>query len=373
LRIITASNHLRKRSTETNSLQVDVGNDSQNALRLRQMRIEHFQSCSREGFLQGERSRAAFRPTCASEHFAFTLLVMPIPKLEIDDSADSVLEEHVHCLTTMRADPLAAVHAPKFDDLVTDWTEANASRIKLVITIGQATANAQRIDSQLNGLVDAVIYAIKQIPDPDLRDRLQNSLLKGQPPSTFKRPILAEQLATMSVWPSTLAASGIAALVDIEKKLSALLPFAIEAETNLSRAKQDLVDWKNVGRWRQHIDLSNAHRAAAYGDLLEIPHKNQDAHLRADYADSFFLHDTSRRGLSKLKTSKQMAEEIEAVKNKLGVLEGQLAEALRREAAEAELAALTEQKQKELALLKQQDKDNKAKQKQLQKEIKRKR
>lgn len=298
---------------------------------------------------------------------------MPIPKLEIDHSPDGVLEEHVHCLTTMRADPLAAVHAPKFDDLVTDWTEANASRIKLVIAIGQAAANAQRLDSQLNGIVDAVVFALKQIPDADLKERLQNALLKGQPPSALKRPILAEQLATMSVWPGTLAASAIPALVDIEKKLSPLLPLAIEAEANVSRAKQDLVDWKNVGRWRQHIDLSNAQRAAAYGDLLEAPHKNQGMHLPADYADSFFLHDTSRRGINKLKGSKQLAEELEALKTKLGGLEQQLGEAVAREAAEAEALVLTEQKQKELASLKQQDKDNKAKQKQLQKELKKKR
>lgn len=299
-----------------------------------------------------------------------TLPFMPVPQIDIDDPREGVLEEHVHPLTTMRADPFAASHAAKFEGLVTDWTETETLRIKLVIAIAQAVANANRIDTQLNDIVDDVINAIKQLPDNDLKEKLQHSLLKGQPPSTFKRPTLSEQLAVMKVWPSTLQGSSVPALVEIEQTLSPLLVVATEAEANLSQAKQDLIDWKNIGRWKQHIDQSNAQRAAAYGDLLEVPHKHPDAGLPSDYADRFFLHDTSRRGATKPKSSKQIAEEIEAIKTKMIGLEKQYTEALAREAADAEYMATTELKQKELAALKEQEKETKAKQKQLEKELK---
>ncbi len=294
-------------------------------------------------------------------------------KIETDDPREDVLDEHVHSLTTTRADPFAASHAGRFEALVTDWIEADALRIKLVIALGQAEANAFRIDMQLNGIVDGVVNALKQIPDNELKENLQSSLLKGRPPSAFKRPILAEQLTIMKVWPSTLQGSSVPALEDIEKTLSPLLPLAIQAETDLSKAKQDLIDWKTIGRWKQHVDRSNADRAAVYGDLLEVPHQNPAAGLPSDYADQFFLHDTSRRGANKPKSSKQIAEEIEALKAKLSGLEKQYAEALGREAEEAEHRASTEQKQKELAALKEQEKEARAKQKQLEKELKKKR
>lgn len=311
--------------------------------------------------------------TCVPGCFVRTLFGMPIAQLDIDDSREDLLEGHVHSLTTTRADPLAASHAGKFENLVTDWMDTESVRIKLVIAISQAVANAYRIDMQLNGVVDEVVNALKQIPDTTLKENLQQSLLKGQPPSTFKRPILSEQLTVMKVWPATLAGSSVPALANIEKTLSPLLPLASQAELDVAKAKQDLVDWKNIGRWKLHIDRSNAERAAAYGDLLEVPHKNPEVGLSSDYADQFFLHDTSRRGATKVKSSKQIGDEIEAVKMKLAGLEKQHAEALEREAAEADHRAATEQKQKELAALKEQEKESKAKQKQLEKELKLKR
>jgi hypothetical protein len=295
-----------------------------------------------------------------------------IPEVQTDDPVDDVLKEHVHSLTTVRADPHAASHAAQFDALVIDWTETQSVRVTLVIAVAQALANAFRIDAQLNAIVDDVVDALKKLPDNDLKASLQHSLLKGQPASIFKRPILANQLTAMTVWPSTLKGSGIPALEDIEKTLTPLLPIATAAQTGVSQAKQDLTDWKTIGRWKQHVVQANATRAIAYGDLLEVPHKNPAAGLPSDYAEQFFLHDTSRRGATKAKTSKQIAEEIDALKFKLNELTKEHTEALAREAAEAEELAALEQKQKELAALKEQEKETKARQKQLEKDLKKK-
>lgn len=157
-----------------------------------------------------------------------------------------------------------------------------------------------------------------------------------------------------------------------KKTLSPILPLALAAKNDLAQAKQNLADWKNVARWKQHIDQSNAHRAAAYGYLLEVPHKHPDVRLPADYADSFFLHDTSRRGAGKSKTSQQIADEIDALKTKLNQLEELFAETVARESADAEQLAAMEQKQKELATLEEQEKEIRAKKKQLEKEIEKK-
>ena len=177
----------------------------------------------------------------------------------------------------------------------------------------------------------------------------------------------------MLLWPPALAAAPQQELEDLGAALAPVLSVAVVAEKAIATAKQALVTFDNVGRWRQHVDQSNAVRAAAYGALLEIPHQNPALKLPLDYADLFVLHDTSRRGANKARTSAEIAAEIKSLTGKIDQLQAPMKDALVREQNAAAALARREEAAKELAAVKQQEKEAKAKKKELEKELAKKR
>jgi hypothetical protein len=293
--------------------------------------------------------------------------------LTINDAPQDVLEDHVHCFTTTAADPLAASLAPAFEGQITDWTEVNGLRIQLLIGIAQAVAHAFQVDVQLNRFVDDLVNLLQKITKKDKDDPVWTVYLNGQEPAQVKKPILAGQLATMLLWPPALAAAPQQELKDLGVALAPVLSVAVLAEKAIATAKQALVTFDNVGRWRQHVDQSNAVRAAAYGALLEIPHQNPALKLPLDYADLFVLHDTSRRGANKARTSAEIAAEIKSLTGKIEQLQAPMKDALAREQNAAAALARREEAAKELAAVKQQEKENKDRKKELEKELAKKR
>jgi hypothetical protein len=282
-----------------------------------------------------------------------------------------VLDEHVHSRTTTAADPLAAALAPEFDKLILDWGVQNATWIQLHINLAQALANAFQIDLQFNGIVDELMLVFAKIA-PDLKDPIRFNYLKGEQASVLKEPILAGQLEKMAVWPQSMLNSSHQELKDIGAKLAPLVPIGVAAEDAMAKAEQAIRDFENVGGWAQHLAMSNTTRTAAHGTLSDIPYQNQALKLPAGYADLFFLHDTSRRGSSKPRSSKSLTEEIAALNEKAAALDPLLKAAVAREKKEADDAAEREVKLKDLAKVEQDEKDAKAKKKALKKELKKK-
>jgi hypothetical protein len=297
---------------------------------------------------------------------------MALPTLTLDDKPDDVLAEHVHTLTTLTADTRVAHLAPKFNALVTNWKSVRAQRIDLVIALAQAQAAAIFIDMQLNGIADLVYAALQTITDKDKTDPLWPIFMKGYELSELKRPVLQNQLAIMKQWPQAITDANREELILIGKKLAPLLPIATDAEGVIVKARQAIETFDKVGPWRQHVDQGNTERVTVYGELLEIPHNNPDARLPADYADQFFLHDTSRRGANKPKSSEEIAVEMGALKVKLVALEKDKVAAVEREAREDDQKRARAQKAEELAVLKQQEKETKARKKALETELRKK-
>lgn len=264
---------------------------------------------------------------------------MSAPILTIDDPTDSVLNEHVHTLTLVQADPLAASLQPTFEALITDHMNVTALRVNLVIAIAKASAKAIYVDVQLNDIVDQLVAALQKVTKKNRKDPLWSVFLGNQDPSAFKRPILRGQLKAMRVWPASLTASAHDELKDIAPKLAALLPSADSAEQELAASKQALVTFDSVGAWADHITKSNAERQAAWGFLSQLPHNNPALKLSNGFADLFFLHDTSRRGASAPRTSKDIADDIAALENKLAPLKAELEAAIVAEKKAEEDAA----------------------------------
>lgn len=313
--------------------------------------------------------RNAPRASLRTVRLPRTLACMAFPMIQIEDSPEDVLKNHVHSYTTTNADPLAQVVAPGFNGLISDWKGANETRIQLVTALAQAQANAIYLDAQLDHLVDLLVIALDKLTNKDRTDGLWLTYFKGRDPSEVKRPILKQQLATQALWLNSLQASPHQELKDIGAALAPLIPTCQAAEGALASAKQALVELKTIGAWAQHVEKSNSARADAYGKLLVIPSQNPALRLPSDYQETFFLHDTSRRGANKPKSSQEIKEEMKAIQDQLDQLTKDLADAEKREADEAKAADDLAKKAAELAALKQQNKDNKAKEKALTKEL----
>lgn len=294
---------------------------------------------------------------------------MAHPMIQLDDSPDDVLKNHVHSYTTTNADPLAQAVAPGFDALITDWKSTNDKRIQLVTALAQAQANAIYLDAQFDRIVDQLVAALDKITGKDRTDGLWYPYFKGRDASEVKRPLLKQQLAEMALWPSSLQASPYQELKDIGAALAPLIAPGQAADTALATARHALVEFKKIGAWAQHVDKSNTTRADAYGKLLMVPSQNPAQRLASDYQETFFLHDTSRRGASKPRSSQEIAEEMKALQAQLDQLAKDLADAQKREADEAKAEEDRAKKAAELTALKQQNKEGRAREKALKKEL----
>ena len=262
--------------------------------------------------------------------------------LTVDDPLDDVLTEHVTTLTLLSADPLVASHAPRFQALIADYREAMATRTDLMIAEGVAKAKAIYIDEKLNTLVDELVVILDRITKKKRRDVLWRVFFGGRRNfARFKAPILHTQLTKMSLWPGSLASSPYAELQEFGARLLPVLSAATVVQQELSTAKQNFIDFRNIGRWAQHIAKSNAERTSVWGALSDLPHQQPSLNLPHGYADLFFLHDTRRRGANAKKSAEEIQDEIATAEADLKKLRADLEEAQERE--EAESAADTEE------------------------------
>jgi hypothetical protein len=293
---------------------------------------------------------------------------MSLRKLKTTLLPEDALEEHVHSYAMAAADPHAAVVAPQFDGLIKDWRKHNDEHIDLIIAAATAAALVVQIDIRLDAAVTELVALLEKL-DPDGKLGLMEVFFKGVQPKVFSRPILSFQLQKMALWPAAIADLSYAELTAFATTLAPLLAQAGQLETAADAAAQRLRNWRKVGGYADHITLANAERTDAYGTLSGIPFQQPALHLPKDYADRFYLHDTTRRGAGKPRPSAQILADLTDVKEQQTALDAELAEARAREADAAKQAEQDEKDQRELAELKQRRKIDEAREKELEKKL----
>jgi hypothetical protein len=293
---------------------------------------------------------------------------MGLRRLKTTTPPDDALEEHVHSYAMTSADPPAAAVAPKFAGLIKDWKARNEERVDLLVAAATAAAVVVQIDIRLDAAVEALIRILEKL-DPDHELDLWEIFLKGVQPSIFVRPILSRQLAKMTLWPAAIADLSYPELTAYATMLAPLLAEAKQAEDAADAAAQRLRNWKTVGGYSEHITLANAERTDAHGTLADIPFQQPGLRLPKEYAARFFLHDTTRRGAGKLRTSAQIREEMADLQAQLAGLDEDLSAAVAREEADAKREADAAKDRQELATLKKQREDTQAREKQLEKKL----
>ena len=294
---------------------------------------------------------------------------MAIRTQTITDKPDDILEDTVHTRTTLKADPLTASLAVPFDGLVTNHKQVVGDRIDLEVTLFQCVATAYYLDVRLDAFTDKLVKTLTELVGEDRSSADWVVFFQKSDLYTFKRPILGAQLDKMKQWPSALLLSPYPAIKDLAGELTPLLTAGEAAVQATQAAQQALTNFDNVGAFRQYVDSSNAARTTAYAALLQLPQQNPSLQLPADYAERFFLHDTSRRGAGKPRSSADIEAELTSAKARVTKLETDLKDAQAREEAAAAAATARQAKEQELAAAKQQEKEAKQKQKALAKEL----
>lgn len=293
---------------------------------------------------------------------------MAVPKLRTDDQYEDVLGEHIHGSTLATVDPQAAVVAPLFDALIADWQVKETLRIELIIAAARAVALTIHVDRKLDAFVERLVNILERI-NKDRTSALWITFFPNTTPSATVKPVLAKQLARMMLWLKPLTDAKHKELNALVPELEPLLAEANDAAAAAALAKQELGNFRHIGGWAEHITLANANRTEAYGTLLDVPHQHPELKLPAEYAEAFYLHDTSRRGANKPKTSAELEKDLAQHDEDRKLLEKAITDAKQREADEAAREADLLGKQAELNAIGERSKKDEARRKELEDEL----
>lgn len=252
----------------------------------------------------------------------------------------TLYEEYFFTRGRLRRHPLTQSLAVEFETFEPKLQSTLLAELQLIANRYEADAAVELIDTDLDGLVDA-IAAVTLIEAKNDRGSPPYSLyFATQRPSDLRRPILGAQLDTMRLWPSSLKSSPNEVLVGYGTRLEGKANEADDCEKLRATAHAALTDFRTVGGRKACIDEFNARRKALHGKLGEIQHQHPE--LGTGWADSFF-----RQGSGSDKpTLREVEKRLAFAKEEVHALEKQRDELVAQEETAARLKAEAERAQR---------------------------
>jgi hypothetical protein len=226
-------------------------------------------------------------------------------------TAGPMLACEVRPLTAACAAPLVAA-LPKID-------ATEAREWQLTVDLLRAEAKALEIDGRLDRSADAVIQALRFVTKGDLKDPRYVHFMGSMEPNELKDPVLEEELDTLEAWVPDLLASPHPELSVLGAPLDAQVKEARIVEAELTKARQALASFREIGEKPALVAEINAARKITHGDLAAIVHQNPLADLPKDLADRAFRGDARTRRLTtkqlraKLATAQRTVVDLEAM------------------------------------------------------------
>lgn len=202
-----------------------------------------------------------------------------------------LVHENAFTAAQTKAHPLTGGLSKEFDDLLAETTKTITRHVELTVAQAVAEAKVMRADEKLNGLVDELSLALREVTDNQRRSPLYQRFFGESRPSEVKRPILGPQLELMRDWLPTLKASPVPGLKALATPLEAAIKEADMAVEAQRKAERELADFAEIGECKALIDQVNAARKSTYGKLAELVHKKPEANLPSDFAEQFFLRE----------------------------------------------------------------------------------
>jgi hypothetical protein len=244
-----------------------------------------------------------------------------------------MLSEILYSLVQTEVEPLAAAYTPTFETQRAKWQTILLQEIALIEAMTRAQAAVDKADRTLDRFVDKAFNAVEEHTTGETRKRLLKSLLKGQPRSRFRRPVLGRQLRNMEDWAETLKKCGVPALAALADEAAALWTAGQKAEQLLTGAKNANRDFRNVGERKQFVDGLNADRKEIDGALAKLPFQNPA--LPQDFNEWFFLSEAPRDDQETVEDVSAAILELEA---QLAARKAQI-EQMKKDAADEAAAA----------------------------------
>ncbi len=249
--------------------------------------------------------------------------------------------EVVYSLARLKAHPLAAPHAPEFEDLRNECDAVLTVENALRDGLAEAEAAIDMHDEALDDCADRLSAAILAITKNDREHPLYTLYFGNKPLHRFKRPVLGSELEASRAWIPLLTNNK-------HPSLAALAPEikdAIEAaDTTLALAQehaQKLKEFRRDGALHALVEKTNATRKAVCGALAKLPHEQPG--LPSDFASQFFRHrPSSENGSEPVPTIEDVTARLAELAEETAEKEALLAELKATAAAEAKAAAEAE-------------------------------
>lgn len=252
-------------------------------------------------------------------------------------SLSTLLVEIRYTLSQLRAHPLAATHAPRFENLRTECMQVHAEDLALL----ENQADAQAVVDVTNDGIDVEATRFSRvlltITGENRKHALYRFYFGEKTLPEFKRPILSTQLKAMRAWIPSLQTADPAL-----QALGPALTAAVEAGEQAAQGKEDAVrlrrEFRDIGARRVFIDRLNIARKEVHGALSALPHEH--THLPSNFADQFFRRDPGRDDVEEEEeTEESLLAHIEALHGDIAATEERLAELRAQAEAEAKAAA----------------------------------
>ena len=278
---------------------------------------------------------------------------MAIRTLSNKSSILSLIVHPSHTLSLLTAHPLAAVHAPLFEQRRVEGMQVLTQEIQLSEACVVAQARIDVADDNLDHMAGRVSKQILILTDDDTSAPLYTMYFHGKSVSDFKKPKLGAQLTAMRVWVESLQQSPFPALHALAPEVEAAVAEADAAVLARDQARQRMRDFRSVGARRQWVDGLNATRKEVHGALSKLPHEH--LMLPTDFADRFFLRapgrDESELEQEAPETSESLQARLAELLEEVAGVEARLAELAAAEQAAQQAAEARKVREAQLAEL----------------------
>jgi hypothetical protein len=263
---------------------------------------------------------------------------MSAPILDFRSASLTFLEELIHTLARLEANPLAASFMPPFEELYkNEWTQVVQQEFVLLVEAFRADAMVEEADDGLDDYVDEFdAYARRRVKG-NLKDPFYLFFFGEKRPHDLKRPVLGGQLETMRHWVAPLnATAGDDEASKLAAKLDGLIVKADAALVEQSEVSEKIMAFRTQGERKAFVDKFNALRKSTEDKLAELPHANPEAKLPGHFASRFFKH-APKRGKTAARelTSEDLKARLAEAEGEVAAVRQQLADALVKEEAEA--------------------------------------
>lgn len=214
---------------------------------------------------------------------------MDIALLQSDASLDGLHDELFFTLVLLRAEPRTALQVPAWEAALAQHRAATDRSQALREAALQAQARLVQADHVLDGLVDKLDVTLRALSPLQRHSPLYARYFGEQPPNRVKRPMLGQQVETMTGWVPSLKAAAEVPLQALGAALEKALLAAADCQTALTTARAAQADLRQTGARHQFVQDLNVLRQQTAGQLVELATAAKLASPR-DWAESFFRH-----------------------------------------------------------------------------------